>query len=312
MKTAILIFFSASILFGTTTLYRYYNEDTKAIEEARALDKSALIKSQVGVTRYKVFGQENSPVVVLIHSFNGFLESWNPNISALVNAGYKVIAYDLFGRGLSDRPRVKYDLSLFRNQLNVVLKELGVDNAHLVGSSFGCVIASDYSYHYPEKVDGLIMIGPAGWPDEGGQNPMLNIPILSDLVFHYLGMNILKPKVEAYFVEPLKYADTIQQWSRFASYPGFTRSALSTLKHSPVLDYTSGWEKQERLKTPTLFIWGKQDASFSFDNVKKLPKLIPHAKVVGVDNAAHWVNIEQAEVVNTTIVEFLNTNTLDH
>lgn len=84
------------------------------------------------------------------------------------------------------------------------------------------------------------------------------------------------------------------------------RSALSTLRYSPVLDYTDGWDKLGDLNKPTMFIWGKQDVSFPYSNTKKLSKLIPHAKVVSIEDAAYWVNIEQAEDVNNAITLFLS------
>ncbi|WP_161569655.1 alpha/beta fold hydrolase [Veronia nyctiphanis] len=281
------------------------NEDKSELEQARSNSGVSLIESEKGATRYQVFGEENSPTVVLIHSFNGFLESWDSNINALVNAGYRVITYDLFGRGLSDRPHVDYDLSLFRHQLDGVLKAVGATNVHLVGSSFGGVIASDFAYHYPDRAISLVLVGPAGWSAQEGRNPLLDIPLLGDLAFHYFGQKILRPKVEAYLFNQSKFSDVVEQWANYASYPGFTRSALSTLRHSPVLDYSNGWIQLGKLGKPTLFIWGKQDVSFPFANTEKIPTLIPHAKIIGIEDAAHWVNVEQAQQVNEAIVSFL-------
>jgi pimeloyl-ACP methyl ester carboxylesterase len=100
----------------------------------------------------------------------------------------------------------------------------------------------------------------------------------------------------------------VEEWAVFANYPGFMRSALSTLRYSPVLDYTVGWETLNELNKPTMFIWGKQDVSFPFASSKNLSKIIPHAKVVAIEGAAHWVNIEQAEQVNSAIVSFFSVN----
>lgn len=293
-------------LFSILTFYNYYNEDTSVFATARSDSGSTFIESKLGMTRYKVLGQQNDQTIILIHSFNGFLESWSHNVQALVNAGYKVVTYDLYGRGLSERPRVNYDLKLFQNQLDLIVKKVGSSNVHLIGSSFGSVIAADYTQKNPDVVNSLIMVGPAGWPEKESQSKLLNIPIVSDLAFYYFGEHILKPKVEAYFIDPSKHYSMVDTWSRFASYPGFTRSALSTLKNSPVLDYTSGWEKLGKIEKPILFIWGKQDVSFPFSNTQKLSKLIPKAKVIGIEGAAHWVNIEQADEVNKAMIEFLS------
>jgi len=295
-------------LFASITIYSYFNEDSSALDLARNSSGDELIRSDGGVTRYKIFGQKNIETLILIHSFNGFLESWNPNINSLVDAGYRVVVYDLFGRGLSDRPRTNYDLSLFRGQLGSVVEAIGAKKVYLVGSSFGAVIASDYAMTYPDQIERLVMVGPAGWPQEGGRNWLLNIPVVGELAFHYFGMKILKPKVEDYLLNSSKYPEVLEKWESFARYPGFMRSALSTLKYSPVLDYTAGWEQLGKRNIPMVFIWGKQDVSFPFSNTKKLPKLIPHAKLVGINNAAHWVNIEQAKEVNDAIINFISVN----
>jgi pimeloyl-ACP methyl ester carboxylesterase len=288
------------------SVFQYYNEDTSDFEAARESSTEQYLQLEPGSTRYQVFGNESSPTVVLVHSFNGFLESWAPNIESLVKAGYRVLTYDLWGRGLSARPRIDLSLPVFRRQLNALIKHLGANKVHLVGSSFGCVIASDYTLHNPSRVEKLVLIGPAGWPSEGDNtNRLLNIPILGDFVFHYFGESILKTKVEAYLYNKEAHYWAVEEWERFAAYPGFTRSALSTLRHSPVLDYTEGWRKLGALGKPTLFIWGKQDVSFPFANTEKVATLIPHAEIVGVEDAAHWVNIEKPLQTNEAVVSFL-------
>ncbi len=293
-------------LLSFMAVYQYYNEDNYVLVSARKASADELLNTAGGVTRYKIFGQNNTETVIMIHSFNGFLESWNPNINSLVKAGYRVVVYDLFGRGLSDRPHTNYDLDLFRAQLDSVIKKVGAKKVHLIGSSFGCVIASDYALTSPDRIESLVMVGPAGWPGENGRNPLLDTPVVGDLAFHYFGKVILKPKVEAYFLNPSIYPEVVEKWATFSSYPGSMRSALSTLRHSPVLDYSAGWKQLGEFNKPMAFIWGKQDVSFPFSNTKKLSKLIPHAKIIGIDNAAHWVNIEQAEQVNDAIVRFLS------
>jgi len=242
----------------------------------------------------------------LVHSFNGFLETWNPNIESLVKAGYRVVAYDLWGRGLSSSPRVDLSLTVFRAQLDAIINHSGASKVYLIGSSFGCVIAADYALHNPGSVEKLVFIGPAGFPSEGDKtSKFLNAPLLGDLLFHYFGKRLLKEKVEAYFFnEQAHWA--IEKWEEYAEHPGFTRSALSTLRHSPVLDYTEGWRRQGELGKPILFIWGKQDVSFPYSNAEKAAAFIPHAEIVAIEGAAHWVNIEKPSQVNEAMLSFLS------
>lgn len=285
----------------------YVDQGSTSLDEAREASSEQYLLTDIGITRYQVFGKANDEVVILVAASNGYLEQWNPNVEPLVNAGYKVVTYDLLGRGLSDRPNVNLDLSVFRNQLSAIIGETaGAKKVHLIGSSFGSIIASDYALNNRSRVQKMIFIGPAGWPsDINSASLLLNIPVLGEFIFHYFGETLLMPRVEGYFYNKKKGGWAINMWQKFAHYPGFMRTYLSTLRHSPVLDYTEGWKKLGSLNKPIQFIWGKEDVSFPFSNSSKAAALIPQAKIVGIEKAAHWVNIDQPELVNKAITLFL-------
>jgi len=291
------------VLLALGAAVSYQREDSPRGDSAQSNPAGHYLESPLGATRYRAFGDPGRPTVVLIHGFNGYLESWSPNIDALVHDGYRVVAYDFWGRGLSSRPRVDLSLAVFHDQLALLLEHLGTTRVVLMGSSFGCVIAADYAQKHPESVDKLVLVGPAGWPSEH-DTQWIKRPVLGDLLFHFAGRQLLRPKVEAYFHgRPVPWA--MDTWDRYAADSGFTRAALSTLRFSPVTDYTEGWRRLGTFDKPILFIWGKQDVSFPYSNRDKVATLIPHAQVIGIDEAAHWVNIEQAAAVNEAIAEFL-------
>ncbi len=288
-------------------VYNYYNEDTTELKIAQNNSSDEYLELELGKMRYKIYGSKNQNTLILIHGFNGYMECWNPNINSLVDAGYKVVLYDLWGRGLSDRPRVDLKIEVFRNQLNDLIQFIDSNKVSLIGSSFGCVIASDYTLNYPNKVKKLVFVGPAGWPsEENTPSSLINVPVLSQTVFHFFGQKILKPKVENYLYDKKNHNWAVDHWEKYAGYAGYTRSALSTLKNSPVIDYLNGWKEIGKQEKPILFIWGENDVSFPFSNTKKVEKLIPNSKIIGIKNAAHWVNIEKPELVNNEIIAYLN------
>lgn len=299
------IFFLLIVIISIL-IYNYYNEDTTELEIAQENSNDEYLELELGKMRYKVYGNENQNTVVLIHGFNGFMECWNPNIKSLVDAGYKVVLYDLWGRGLSDRPRIDLKIEIFRKQLNDLIEFVNPNQVSLIGSSFGCVIASDYTLNYPEKVKKLIFVGPAGWPSEENKpSSLINAPILSNIIFHFFGQKILKPKVENYLYDKKNNHWAIGYWEKYANYPGYSRSALSTLQNSPVIDYLNGWKEIGKQEKSILFIWGENDISFPFFNTKKAKKLIPNSKIIGIENSAHWVNIEKSELVSNRILSYL-------
>jgi pimeloyl-ACP methyl ester carboxylesterase len=296
------------LILAAVTGYRYHNEDQAALEQARAMSGDLFLNTTKGLMRYQVYGEQNQSTVVLIHSFNGFMESWQANIQPLVAAGYRVVSYDLFGRGLSDRPRTVYDLKLFRTQLIDLMTALNIDNAHLVGASFGAVIAADFTLQQPDKVNSLAFIGPAGWPKDTSRSGLLDVPVLSDVVFHYLGESVLLPKVKAYFINPEQHPATLKMWQSYAAMAGFSRAALSTLQHAPVFDYTAGWQQLGTTDVPVLMIWGLQDSSFPYTNAEQARRLLPQARLEAVQQAAHWVNVEKPAVVNQLLQDWLRTH----
>jgi pimeloyl-ACP methyl ester carboxylesterase len=283
-------------------------ESPQVLTEQRQQQSADTVESTNGSTRFESWGDRRKPTVILIHSFNGFLETWQPNVEALVKSGYHVVAYDLFGRGLSDRPLRPLSLNVFHEQIIALRKHLDIQTpVHLVGASFGSVIAADYALTYPDQVHSLILTGPAGWPNSDDSTAKLvSLPYAADMLFFYAGKFILQSKIQSYLLndEEAKWANAY--WKVYNQFPGVARSALSTLRHSPVLDYRYGWRKLGKTKLPTLLIWGRQDSSYPYSQAREAQNLIPQAKIIALDSAEHWVNIDQADEVNSTMIGFLN------
>lgn len=283
-------------------------ESPQSLAEYRQQLSVSTVESNSGSTRFESQGDRRNPSIILIHSFNGFLETWQPNIDTLVKAGYHVVTYDLFGRGLSDRPLRPLTLKVFHEQINALRKHLDIQGpVHLAGASFGAVIAADYALTYPEQVKSLVFSGPAGWPNpDDNTAKLIGIPHLADLLFFYAGKPLLQSKISTYLLDDREADWTQAYWKVYYQYGGVARTALSTLRHSPVQDYRYGWKKLGKTEIPVLFIWGRQDSSFPLTHAKDAERLIPQAKIVALDSAEHWVNIDQADESNTAMIEFLN------
>ncbi len=273
--------------------------------QATEQESARYLKLEEGSLRYQSFGNPDHPTIVLVHSFNGYLESWKPNVPALVDAGYQVVTYDLWGRGLSTHLDTDLTLQVFVDQLQQLLKALKIEKTHLMGASFGAVVATEYALQFPKQVGKLIQVGPAGWPKESDLNAcLLHIPLLADAIFYFNGVNVLKKRVLEYFYrQPQQWA--LDYWQKYAEIPGFTRSSLSILRHSPVKDYSEGWKRLGQSGQESLFIWGRHDKSFPYENTKRLKQWVPQAKLHSIDQAAHWMNIENTDEVNQVVVNYL-------
>jgi pimeloyl-ACP methyl ester carboxylesterase len=141
--------------------------ETLAMDDAaRAGTDGEYIALSDGVVHYEASGPEEAPTVVLIHGMSIPYSIWDSNFPTLADAGYRVVRYDLYGRGYSDRLKgVRYDADLFDRQLLELVGKLKVKTPlTLVGLSLGGAIAVIFAERHPELVKGLVLSSPGGFP----------------------------------------------------------------------------------------------------------------------------------------------------
>ena len=101
--------------------------------------------------------------LVLVHGWGCNLNHWrdqNPEFSKRT----RVLAIDLPGHGLSDKPETKYDMDLFAAAIDAVMKDAGVERAVLVGHSTGTPVVRQFYRKYPQKTLALVIV-------DGGLRP---------------------------------------------------------------------------------------------------------------------------------------------
>ena len=128
-------------------------------EAARARLGGSYIKLSDGMTHYKLQGPPDAKVVVLVHGATIPIWIWDQQVRALTQAGFRVLSYDNFGRGYSDRPAVTYDQKLHLRQLKELADKLGLNKPFdLIGISLGGGTAVNFTARYPDRVDKLLLI----------------------------------------------------------------------------------------------------------------------------------------------------------
>lgn len=103
-------------------------EEAPLDEAARAGSEGQFVTLSRGMTHYDVAGPDSGRVVVLLHGFSVPYYIWDPTSAALAEAGYRVLRYDMYGRGLSDRPDADYTLAFYDAQLMELLDSLRIES----------------------------------------------------------------------------------------------------------------------------------------------------------------------------------------
>jgi pimeloyl-ACP methyl ester carboxylesterase len=219
-----------------------------------------------------------------------------------------VARYDLFGRGLSDRPDVDYELELFVGQLEALVPALGLSPPiALVGLSMGGPICAAYATRFPERVRKLVLIDPAG--ARAFRYPLLlrvlKLPGVGEALSGALASPaLLGPALSGMFggrlVSELRSRYLVQM-----QYRGFRRALLSTLR-SRILDSKIGIYRQVgELQISTLLLWGREDRAVPVEYNSELRQAIPQAELHVFDGCGHAPHFERPDSVNPILIRFL-------
>jgi pimeloyl-ACP methyl ester carboxylesterase len=103
----------------------------------------------------------SGPALLLLHGLGCDHTTWEPVLDALAEH-YTVIAPDLLGHGLSDKPRADYSVGGYANGMRDLLTLLGIDKVTVLGHSFGGGVAMQFAYQFPERTERLVLVSSGG------------------------------------------------------------------------------------------------------------------------------------------------------
>lgn len=308
MKVAAVVLAAALVVAGVLGLnVRRHDLEIMDLGEAtRRTAPGSFIQLPQGFVHYELAGPADGRAVVLVHGFSVPYYVWDPVFAALRDAGFRVLRYDLFGRGLSDRPEVRYNADLFDRQLLDLLNALGVNGgSDLVASSMGGPIVATFACRHPERVRRIVWIDPSY--GAGGALPLaLRAPLWGEYTMATQVAPGLAESQLADFVHPENFPDWPDRFRRQMRYHGFRRALLSTLRDYVTADWSKDYACVGRAKTPVLLVWGKADLDAPFETNSKVRAAVPQAQFLPVDDAAHFPFLEHPEIVNPALIAFLH------
>lgn len=280
--------------------------------KVRAKLEGDFIELSNGWVHYQFHAEGSGPVVVLVHGFSTPSFIWDFNFDALTEAGFKVLRYDHYGRGYSDRPSVRYDEVLYRKQLRELLQKLEIETpVQLVGLSMGGAISADFSANYPEWVDRVVFIDPAGFPVAMTPGASLvKIPVVGEVIMALAGDSILESGVAASFYKTDKMPEFLKAFEKQTYFRGYKTALLSTLRHMPLSSMQDAYARIGEGDMPVMLIWGEEDQVTPHANHKALIELIPRTEFHSLAEVGHIPNYETPERVNPLLIRFLNRSSI--
>jgi len=291
----------------TGSAYRFRGETRVLDAEARASAPGQFIAASDGLTQYELAGPTHGQTVVLIPGFSIPYYLWDPTFRALAEAGFRVLRYNLYGRGYSDRPDVAYNRALFERQLLSLLAALKIESpVDLVGVSMGGAIAVGFTERYPARVRRLGLIDPAGLPmPASAAKRLVQASLIGEWLMDVWGHRLLVADVPNDFYRPEKFPEYPAQYPPQMQYIGFKRAVLSTLRFGPLESMTEAFQHVGQQQRLIWLIWGRHDQTLPFATSERVRALLPEAEFHAIEEAGHVPHYERPEVVNPLLIEFL-------
>jgi pimeloyl-ACP methyl ester carboxylesterase len=288
--------------------FPYLGETEELNETTRAEAPGDFVRLSNGYTHYELGGPKNGQPVVLVHGFSVPYFIWEPTFKFLTESGFRVLRYDLFGRGFSDRPKVRYDIDLFCSQLIELLDALGFEQINLVGLSMGGPITSTFTTHYPDRVSKLVLVDPAGAKPVTLSRLLkaVTTPGFGELALGLFGRKHMLDGIASDFYDPENIKAFADKYMVQLKYKGFMRAILSTMRSGMLDSFAEVYQQLGTQGTPVALFWGKNDKTVPFEHHVDICTAIPQAKFYAIDECGHIPHYERPNEFNPILLKFLN------
>ena len=297
--------------------YLFKTIKLKKIDFSNIPKEGAWAKLSDGHIYYRWFypkkDTSNGNTIILVHGFSTPSFVWGGLIDNFCNSGFKVLVYDHFGRGFSERPNIDYDKELYVRSLKDLIDDQGInEKVHLVGYSMGGPIVGYFSEKYPTHIKSMSLIAPAGFQQNmPGVNNWTLKPIIGEWFWHVFSNRIYgvgRMSETSCSDDPLSINEEefLKNFNKQLAFKGFTESLLSTVRSFNLFDCRRMYKDVGDLNIPTFVIWGKVDGVVPYSSSKNLKECIPHSELLTIEEGTHDITYRQPTEVGNSIVDFIS------
>ncbi len=261
---------------------------------------------------------EGEPIL-LLHGIAHSCRAWDRVVVPLAER-YDVIALDMLGCGLSDKPDTDYSLGSQAVAVRFVLDELGLDSVIAVGHSLGGGVAMTLAYHYPERVGRLALVSSGGLGKE--LHPifrMATLPWAPEYVmrgiFHPLARaprNALtsmftRATGDPFFFNPEGHRADMEELLETMEQPAAQRAFLAMLRSASSVagQAVSALDRLGLASFPILIVWGREDHVFPVQHAYRAAEVVPEAHVVVIDECGHFPQVEATSTFTHELLDWL-------
>jgi len=263
-------------------------------------------------------GPKSGPLVILLHGFPEAWFCWVDQIQPLVDQGFRVIIPDQRGYNLSEKPRdiAAYSLDHLTDDIAALIAYYHSKEAIIVAHDWGGAVAWHFAGKYPDKVRRLVIMN---MPHNAVMKKILKsnwvqrlrswyilffqIPLLPELCLTFQQNYMLKKSLRRNTDKSAFAHFDLKQYTTAWQQPHAIRAMLNWYRAA--LRYPPKKLASDRIRMPTLMLWGKKDPFLDFAMTQPSIQCCDQGELIVFQDAGHWVHRDQRDAVNREIIRFL-------
>jgi pimeloyl-ACP methyl ester carboxylesterase len=257
-------------------------------------------------TRFAESGTGDAPAVVMLHGTGAHWETFARNLGPYGDH-FRTVAFDMVGNGFTERPDRPYEIADYVAHTLAVMDALGIERAHLVGTSLGSWVAAAFALRHPDRVGKLVLMSVAGLV--ASEENMQRIVATRMRAVEDPNRDSIKAMFDHLIADESNRLDDLVT-VRQAMYrqPGMVQTMRNTLvlQDREIRERNLLSEDDYRsIAHPTLTIASGLDVSEYSNTSRVVADLMQNARVVEMADVKHWPHFEDAATFNTVSLAFL-------
>ncbi len=241
----------------------------------------------------------DGPWITLSHSLACDSSMWDPQID-LLKKNFKVLRFDTRGHGQSDAPAGEYTLDQMADDVHGLFTTLGITRSHWIGLSMGGMIGQAYALKYPGVFASMVLA------DTTSRRPANAAAMWGERIqiAKTRGMEALaEPTLARWFTDPYR-----------ASHPEVMAKIGKVIRNTPAAGYAGCCaaiaqidftDRLKEIKCPVLILVGDQDHGTPVAMSEQMRDNLPGSQMMVISSASHISNVEQTQVFNRAVDDFL-------
>lgn len=252
----------------------------------------------VGGNRIRYVDSGSGSAVLLLHGLGGYASKWHGVIDIL-SRSYRVIAPDMIGYGLSDKPVADYTPDFFVEFVDMFIRATDIARPHIVGASLGGQVAAMFAAEHRRSVSKLVLVSPAGVMRRS--TPALDAYIMAAMYPRPRSVAHALMLMEGSGRQPDQrlVSSFIDNMRRPNAKMAFMSSLLCFKNSANVTAYL------KKINVPTMLVWGHDDPIIPISYASKFAGSIPNCRFERLEDCGHTPYVQIPERFAGLVMDFL-------